>query len=342
MNRHTLVRGSALSLLALFGLLASWLLIPPTPSWSPFGHRQEAMAYANDVTGPGYNTTVIDTPTFAIYAGTVNVTSGPAPVGAVVKAYCRQQTLCGIFTVGSGSGLLAQAGNYRIAVYGTDGTTPTTNYAQPGDPITFTVNDLPAAPSIPISWGDKSFISVNLLPGSSLSLPLSAGWHLVSFSFQPTSTTLTTLLSSLGSSYDIVLGFDASQGGAQSYFTAASMARFNTLTDLLPLHGYWLHLTTGSTLSLTGTPLPAGTTLALTPGWNLVGYGGTSPEPLATAFGHLNNAVDITLGFDPSQGGALSYFTAANMAPFNNLTTLQPNAGYWLHVTSSGQQWAGQ
>jgi len=120
------------------------------------------------------------------------------------------------------------------------------------------------------------------------------------------------------------------------------MRAFNTLTALLPLHGYWLHLTTGSTLSLTGTPLPAGTTLALTPGWNLVGYGGTSPEPLATAFGHLNNAVDITLGFDPSQGGALSYFTAANMAPFNNLTTLQPNAGYWLHVTSSGQQWAGQ
>ena len=342
MNRHTLVRGSALSLLALFGLLASWLLIPPTPSWSPFGHRQEAMAYANDVTGPGYNTTVIDTPTFAIYAGTVNVTSGPAPVGAVVKAYCRQQTLCGIFTVGSGSGLLAQAGNYRIAVYGTDGTTPTTNYAQPGDPITFTVNDLPAAPSIPISWGDKSFISVNLLPGSSLSLPLSAGWHLVSFSFQPTSTSLTTVLSSLGSSYDIVLGFDASQGGAQSYFTSPSMRAFNTLTALLPLHGYWLHLTTGSTLSLTGTPLPAGTTLALTPGWNLVGYGGTSPEPLATAFGHLNNAVDITLGFDAGQGGALSYFTAANMAPFNNLTTLQPNAGYWLHVTSSGQQWAGQ
>jgi hypothetical protein len=178
--------------------------------------------------------------------------------------------------------------------------------------------------------------------GSNLSLPLSAGWHLVSFSFQPTSTSLTTVLSSLGSSYDIVLGFDASQGGAQSYFTSPSMRAFNTLTALLPLHGYWLHLTTGSTLSLTGTPLPAGTTLALTPGWNLVGYGGTSPEPLATALGHLNNAVDITLGFDAGQGGALSYFTAANMAPFNNLTTLQPNAGYWLHMTGNGQQWAGQ
>jgi len=56
---------------------------------------------------------------------------------------------------------------------------------------------------------------------------------------------------------------------------------------------------------------------------------------------HLNNQVDIVLGFDAGQGGALSYFTAANMAPFNNLTTLQPNAGYWLHVTGSGQQWAG-
>ena len=185
--------------------------------------------------------------------------------------------------------------------------------------------------------GGAIFVAPNLQ-----SFNLTAGWHLLTLGVQPASTKLQDVLTSLGSSYDIVLGFDASKGGAESYFTAASMAPFNTLTDLKPLHGYWVHLTTAGTLTITGTPLPTGTTLALTPGWNLVGYGGTAPEPLATAFGHLNNAVDITLGFDPSQGGALSYFTAANMAPFNNLTTLQPNAGYWLHVSGSGQQWAGQ
>jgi len=260
----------------------------------------------------------------------------------VVKAYCRQQTLCGTFTVGSGPGLLAQAGNYRIAVYGTDGTNATANYAQTGDPITFTVNDLPAVPSVAISWADKSFVSADLQPGSSLSLHLSTGWHLVSFSFQPTSTTLTTVLSSLGTSYDIVLGFDASAGGAQSYFTSPGMRAFNTLTDLKPLHGYWLHLVAPGTLTLTGLPLPTGTALALTPGWNLVGYGGATAEPVSTAFGRLNNSVDIALGFDPSQGGALSYFTATAMARFNNLESMQPNAGYWLHVSASGQQWAGQ
>ncbi len=173
-------------------------------------------------------------------------------------------------------------------------------------------------------------------------IPLSAGWHLVSFSFQPTSTALTTVLSSLGSNYDIVLGFDASQGGAQSYFTSPSMQAFNTLTTLQPLRGYWVHLTTNATWSLTGTTLPSGTTLTLTPGWDLVGYSGAAPEALSTAFGHLNNSVDIALSFDPSQGGALSFFTDPNMALFNNLNTLQPNAGYWLHLTGSGQQWAGQ
>jgi len=312
----------------------------PTVTATPTAVPTTAPTPTATATASG-NQGVIVTPSFAIYAGLVNLPSGPAPVGAVVKAYCRQQTLCGSFTVGSGSGLSAQAGNYRISVYGTDGTSPTVNYAQAGDPITVTVNDIPVTPSVPLSWADKSFISVNLQPGSSLSLPLSAGWHLVSFSLQPSSTARTTVLSSLGGSYDIVLGFDASQGGAESYFTAANMAPFNTLTDLKPLHGYWVHLTTAGTLIITGTPLPSGTILALTPGWNLVGYGGTAPEPLATVFGHLNNAVDIALGFDASQGGALSYFTAANMAPFNTLTTLQPNAGYWLHISGSGQQWAG-
>jgi len=139
-----------------------------------------------------------------------------------------------------------------------------------------------------------------------------------------------------------VLGFDASQGGAQSYFTSPSMQAFNTLTTLQPLRGYWVHLTTNATWSLTGTTLPSGTTLTLTPGWDLVGYSGAAPEALSTAFGHLNNSVDIALSFDPSQGGALSFFTDPNMALFNNLNTLQPNAGYWLHLTGSGQQWAGQ
>jgi len=51
--------------------------------------------------------------------------------------------------------------------------------------------------------------------------------------------TLTTVLSSLGTNYDIVLGFDASTGGAESYFTSSSMQAFNTLTTLQPLRGYW-------------------------------------------------------------------------------------------------------
>ncbi len=64
---------------------------------------------------------------------------------------------------------------------------------------------------------------------------------------------------------------------------------------------------------------------------------------MTTALGHVSNQADIVLGFDAGQGGALSYFTAQSMQPFNNLATLQPNQGYWLHITSSANQsWSGQ
>ena len=87
-----------------------------------------------------------------------------------------------------------------------------------------------------------------------------------------------------------------------------------------------------------------GRLLTLQPGdWSLIGYSGSSPEPLATALGHLNNAVDIVYGFAASQGGALSYFSTAGMSQFNTLHALAPAQGYWVHLTGTPPQtWSGQ
>jgi len=158
----------------------------------------------------------------------------------------------------------------------------------------------------------------------------------------PSSTKLGDVLASIAGSYDIVYGFDPSQGGATSYFTDPNKSFFNNLTDLQPLHGYWVHMTASGTLTISGQAVTTTNAVTLPLGWSLIGYSGTAAEPLSTALNNLGNVVDIVYGFDPSQGGATSYFTDPNKSFFNNLSSLAPNQGYWLHLTAAGQHWGGQ
>ena len=65
----------------------------------------------------------------------------PLPVGSAVRAYDAQGVLCGQFTV-------TTAGHYGLMpVYHDDPTTPIDEGAVPGDPIRFTVDDVPAKTS---------------------------------------------------------------------------------------------------------------------------------------------------------------------------------------------------
>jgi len=40
--------------------------------------------------------------------------------------------------------------------------------------------------------------------------------------------------------------------------------------------------------------------------------------------------------------GTPSYFTDPNKAVLNNLTTLDPMRGYWIHMTATSATWVGR
>jgi len=69
------------------------------------------------------------------------------------------------------------------------------------------------------------------------------GWNLIAYTGSST-TPLATALSSIAGKYTAVLGFDQ---GAQSWY-AQLPASMNTLTDLVPGHGYWLYMTEDAVL----------------------------------------------------------------------------------------------
>ncbi len=82
---------------------------------------------------------------------------------------------------------------------------------------------------------------------STTAIPLNSGWNLIGY-LPASSTGLDEALSSLGSTYSAILGFNQ---GATSYYRAMPSS-MNTLTSLNPKQGYWLNVTTSGSLCYAG------------------------------------------------------------------------------------------
>ena len=102
----------------------------------------------------------------------------------------------------------------------------------------------------------------------------------------------------------------------------------NTLTSLNVTDGYWLRVSENINLEIEG-EVPAGVTIPVKAGWNLVGYprgtGGAVSEELASLGNTLVQIKNLTKSNDPS----LPFF-------LNTLTTMTPGQGYWLRVSENG------
>ena len=60
--------------------------------------------------------------------------------------------------------------------------------------------------------------------------------------------------------------------------------------------GLWLHATSPVTLTITGT-LPASPSIALMPGWNLVGYPGQVTQPVTVALSSCAGAYNLVYAY---------------------------------------------
>jgi hypothetical protein len=96
---------------------------------------------------------------------------------------------------------------------------------------------------------------------------LSAGWNRVSFPLEQSSTSIETVLNSIDSYWDHARHYNASTGTWKTYQNGVG----GTLTDIDHKTGFWLHITSGCTLSITGDK-PGTTSIFLKTGWNMIGY----------------------------------------------------------------------
>ena len=100
-----------------------------------------------------------NTPFFTIVYGSVTLNGSQAPIGTLVKAYSPRNDLVGCFAV-------TTAGSYgTMYVYGEDtSVVPSIPGMRINEPVSFTINELPAAPTPVLLWtNDKDLHAVNLV-----------------------------------------------------------------------------------------------------------------------------------------------------------------------------------
>jgi hypothetical protein len=248
----------------------------------------------------------------------------PLPVGSVVDAYDPDGIHCGTFFV-------TTAGSYGVMpVYRDDPYTEADEGAEPGDEITFFINGYPADASGDRIWtemGDNFEVCLDIFRVEDRSIPLHAGWNLISWNVDTPEDDIVALLDSISDCIEVVLGFE--QGGL-TYDPA--LPTFSTLWNMDHFHGYWVRMNCDTDLVVTGVPVAATTPIHVEAGWNLVSYlpdiTDTIPHALSSihddlivALGYVN---DIGLTYDPS------------LPEYATLLHMMPGYGYWVKVMYEG------
>ena len=170
------------------------------------------------------------------------------------------------------------------------------------------------------------------------SIPLVAGWNLVSFNIHPVDGSTTAVLSSISGNFSLVYAWDASGAHASSgnwlLYDPLVPSFLNSLTSLSEGQGFWIQMTAADTLEVTGNIVTA-SSIALydnTGGWNLVGYPSITNRALPGAIPAETNEIYAYHASDTLDSWKL-FDRDFPIFDLNDLTTLTPGWGYWMFVT---------
>lgn len=153
------------------------------------------------------------------------------------------------------------------------------------------------------------------------------GWTLISTRLNPTDPSPSSVFNGINDC-TAVWAYYANPGGWKRYIPGGSA---NDLDIIEPGRGYWVNMTAGDTLTITGQEI-TNTDVELFPGWNLVGYNSsTSQSPANALFG-----IDYTSIWAYVGGVWLRHIKVADF--LDTLTQLNQGVGYWIFM-GNGDTW---
>jgi hypothetical protein len=151
---------------------------------------------------------------------------------------------------------------------------------------------------------------------------LDGNWNMISLEKQPATTAIATVLDSIAGKYISVWAYI---GGAWKVYDPASPG-FSDLTDMEAGIGYWINMSEAATLTVSGsTPSKS---IAISSGWNLVGYNSSTAQAADTALASIDGKYVSVWAYI---GGAWKVYDPANPG-FSDLTDMEPGHGYWINA----------
>ena len=150
---------------------------------------------------------------------------------------------------------------------------------------------------------------------------LKAGWNLISFYVEAADMSPATVLKSIKGNLSQIKDLKSSYNPALPGF-------LNTLKGLNVEDGYWVKVDANVSFELEG-EVPAGTSIKVKTGWNLVGYPRESGAAAGNELTSLGGIVMQFKNLKDSYNPALPSF-------LNTLKNIAPGLGYWLKVSDDG------
>ena len=169
-----------------------------------------------------------------------------------------------------------------------------------------------------------------------LLLPLQTGWNLISIPRDQADTAITTVLSSISGSYDLVYAYDASDPtNPWRKYNVNAPPYSNNLSQINETMGVWVHMTTEGTLTVAGS-IPPTTSIQLYQGWNLVGYPGIQAKAISEALSSIADKYTLIYAYDASNpADPWKKYNVGAPAWANNLSEVRSRLGYWILATEN-------
>ena len=169
-----------------------------------------------------------------------------------------------------------------------------------------------------------------------LNLSLQVGWNLISIPRDQANTAITTVLSSISGSYDLVYAYDASDAtDPWKKYNVNAPSYSNDLTAVDESMGVWVHMTTADTLTVAGS-IPTTTNIPLYQGWNLVGYPGIQATAISEALSSADGKYTLVYAYDASDvADPWKKYNVSAPAWANNLSDMRSRWGFWIQATEN-------
>ena len=158
--------------------------------------------------------------------------------------------------------------------------------------------DLATGDDIHVELGlDTEGIDAILSPASmTFAIDLVTGWNLISLSLDPSSPEPSDALTSISGDYDSAWAYDGCDtADPWKVFSPSVPPEFNDMESMDERQGYWLEMAGPAQLQATGVR-PLETSIALCPGWNLVGYPSGVARPVTEVLAGIAGTFNMVYG----------------------------------------------